>query len=140
MPPPRTAKSPPKPNNSPNSTPTIRDQLAALQADACALVAWTALDLGDYPNSWDHHENAKTAARDVNSPPLTAYVTAQQAVILIDLGDTENAAQQLTHARTLATNNAPPVLRTWLAAATAKASLPPATETTPYAPSTKPTP
>jgi tetratricopeptide (TPR) repeat protein len=98
-------------------TPTIRAQIASLQADAYALAAWTALDLGDYANSWNHHEKAKTAARDANSQPLTAYTTAQQAVILIDLGETENAAQQLTHARTLATNDAPPLLRTWLAAA-----------------------
>jgi tetratricopeptide (TPR) repeat protein len=98
-------------------TPTIRTQIAALQADAYALAAWTALDLGDYANSWDHHEKAKAAARDANSPTLTAYATAQQAVILIDLGETENAAQQLTYARTLATDDTPPVLRTWLAAA-----------------------
>jgi tetratricopeptide (TPR) repeat protein len=48
---------------------------------------------------------------------LLAHATAQQAFILIDMGELEAAAEQLTHARAIAERTAPPLLRSWLAAA-----------------------
>lgn len=98
-------------------SPATRTRLATLLSDASALAGWAALDLGKTRHSWEHHEHAKTAAREADSTSLTAYTTAQQAVILIDLGELDAATEQLAAARSLIPTTGPAVLRAWLAAA-----------------------
>lgn len=92
-------------------------RLAALLTETSALAGWAALDLGQISSSWQHHEDSKSAAHEASSPALTAHVTAQQAVILTDIGETSATALQIAEARTLAADNAPPLLNAWLAAA-----------------------
>ncbi|MBA0125550.1 tetratricopeptide repeat protein [Haloechinothrix sp. YIM 98757] len=94
-----------------------REQLAAVLAEASALAGWESLDRNAVRQAWMHHETAKTAAREAESPELLAHATAQQAFILIDLDEPSTAVDQLAHARALAGHTAPALLRAWLAAA-----------------------
>jgi tetratricopeptide (TPR) repeat protein len=97
-------------------TPATRTRLAELLSDAWSLAGWAALDLGHLTRSWQHHEQARAAAREADSPALLAHATAQQAVILIDLGDTDAALDQLDAARDAA-SAVPAVFGAWLTAA-----------------------
>jgi transcriptional regulator with XRE-family HTH domain len=94
-----------------------RQALASVLTDAATLAGWQALDRAAIRQAWDLHEKAKAAAREAGSPVLLAHATAQQAFILIDIGEFAAAAEQLADARALAEHTAPPLLRTWLAAA-----------------------
>ena len=94
-----------------------RQALAGVLVDAATLAGWQALDRAAIRQSWDLHEKAKTAAREAGSPVLLAHATAQQAFILIDMGEVAAAVEQLAYARTVAEHTAPPLLRSWLAAA-----------------------
>ena len=94
-----------------------REALAVVLTEASALAGWEALDRNAIRQAWDHHERAKTSAREANSPTLLAHATAQQAFILIDLGQLDHAVAQLGEARAIARDGAPPLLRAWLAAA-----------------------
>lgn len=94
-----------------------RADLAAVLAEASALAGWQALDRAATAQAWDHHERAKHAAREAESPALLAHAMAQQAIILIDIGETGLAVEQLAEARQLAEHTAPALLRAWLAAA-----------------------
>jgi tetratricopeptide (TPR) repeat protein len=94
-----------------------RAALAGVLTEASALAGWEALDRNAIRQAWEHHETAKTAAREADSPILLAHSTAQQAFILIDLGEPEAAVHQLAEARNLAKQAAPGLLRSWLAAA-----------------------
>jgi tetratricopeptide (TPR) repeat protein len=98
-------------------TPSTRTNLAALLAELSALAGWQALDQNRPRTAWDHHEHAKTAAREADSPALLAHALAQQAVILIDLGETHTAVDQLAQACDLAQPSTPRLLQSWLAAA-----------------------
>src|SRR6266498_315227 len=60
-----------------------------------------ALDRASLALAWQHHETAKTAAREAGSPSLLAYATAQQAFVLVDLGNAEGAVELLDYARSL---------------------------------------
>lgn len=94
-----------------------REALAVVLTEASALAGWEALDRNAIRQAWDHHERAKAAAREANSPFLLAHATAQQAFILIDLDQVGPAVEQLAEARVIAQNATPPLLRAWLAAA-----------------------
>jgi tetratricopeptide (TPR) repeat protein len=94
-----------------------RERLAAILTDARTLAGWTALDRGSQLQAWQYHEDAKVSAREADSPYLLAHATAQQAVILLDIGEPAAAVELLEHARYVAENRAPSLLRTWLAAA-----------------------
>ncbi|ONI77081.1 hypothetical protein ALI144C_33850 [Actinosynnema sp. ALI-1.44] len=94
-----------------------REALAGVLTEASALAGWEALDRAAFNQSWDHHERAKAAAHQAQSPTLLAHATAQQAFILIDLGQVHGAVELLASARTLADHAAPSLLRAWLAAA-----------------------
>ncbi|WP_020673876.1 hypothetical protein [Amycolatopsis nigrescens] len=94
-----------------------REALAGVLTEASALAGWEALDRNAIRQAWEHHETAKTAAREAGSPLLFAHSLAQQAFILVDLGETGPAVEQLAEARTIAKHTAPPLLRSWLAAA-----------------------
>jgi tetratricopeptide (TPR) repeat protein len=98
-------------------TPIIRTSLAAVLAELCALAGWEALDRYAIREAWQHHERAKRAAREAESPALLAHAMAQQAFVLVDIGETESAVEQLSEARAHVKRTAPPLLRAWLAAA-----------------------
>jgi tetratricopeptide (TPR) repeat protein len=94
-----------------------REQLAAALADASTLAGWDALDAGSVGQAWEHHERAKTAARESGSAALLAHATGQQAFILMDIGRTADALALLHEAQEIAGERVPPLLRSWLAAA-----------------------
>jgi tetratricopeptide (TPR) repeat protein len=94
-----------------------RQPLASVLTEASALAGWEALDRNAIRQAWDHHERAKTAALEADSPPLFAHATAQQAFILLDLGELDAAVEQLEDARRHAEHTSPALLRSWLAAA-----------------------
>ncbi|MFB9304931.1 tetratricopeptide repeat protein [Kibdelosporangium philippinense] len=94
-----------------------REALAGILTEASALAGWEALDRAAFNQAWDHHERAKAAAHQAESPVLLAHATAQQAFILIDLGEIRGAVDLLESARSVAEHTAPSLLRAWLAAA-----------------------
>jgi tetratricopeptide (TPR) repeat protein len=94
-----------------------RTALAGLLSELGALAGWEALDRYEVGRAWEHHELAKQAARDANSPTLLAHAVAQQAFILSELGEVHLAVAQLAEARNLVERTAPRLLRAWLAAA-----------------------
>jgi tetratricopeptide (TPR) repeat protein len=94
-----------------------REALAVVLTDASTLAGWEALDRNAIRQAWDHHERAKSAAREADSPLLLAHATAQQAFILIELDQVDQAVEQLAQARALVNDKAPALLRAWLAAA-----------------------
>jgi len=98
-------------------TPTVRAALASVLSELGALAGWEALDKYEIGRSWEHHELAKQAARDADSPGLLAHAVAQQAFILSELGEINLAIVQLAEARNLVKRTAPRLLRAWLAAA-----------------------
>src|SRR4051812_36386643 len=93
-----------------------RTALAGALAEASALAGWLALDRDDHDQAWRHHERAKHAAREANSPVLLAHATAQESFILVGLDEAEPAATQVAHARALA-DGGPALMSAWLAAA-----------------------
>ena len=93
-----------------------RTALAGALAEASALAGWLALDRDDHDQAWRHHERAKHAAREADSPVLLAHATAQEAFILVGLNDADSAATQVAHARALA-DGGPALMSAWLAAA-----------------------
>src|SRR6266496_1882241 len=93
-----------------------REALAAVLAEAATLAGWEALDRASLALAWQHHETAKTAAREAGSPSLLAYATAQQAFVLVDLGNAEGAVELLDYARSLYPTGYD-LLHCWLAAA-----------------------
>jgi hypothetical protein len=97
--------------------PGIRVDLAVLLAELNALAGWVALDRGEITSAWDHHELAKCAAREANSPALLAHSLAQQALVLIDIHHPNAAIRQLRGARDMVRRTVSPVLQSWLAAA-----------------------
>lgn len=94
-----------------------RTTLAGVVTEASTLAGWEALDRNAIGQAWEHYERAKAAAREASSPALLAHATAEQAFVLIDIGEVAAAVDQLSHARELAEGAAPPLLRSWLAAA-----------------------
>ncbi|WP_132123993.1 hypothetical protein [Actinocrispum wychmicini] len=98
-------------------SPDARARLAALLAELCMLAGWQALDLRNATESWEHYEQAKSAASESNSEAFEAQTAAQQAFVLIDIEKTSDAAALLAESREKATNSSPAVIRAWLAAA-----------------------
>lgn len=94
-----------------------REELAAALTDASTLAGWDTLDSGSIRQAWDHHEQAKTAARESGSAALLAHATGQQAFILTDIGNTTDALTLLQEAQRIAGDRTPRLLRAWLAAA-----------------------
>lgn len=93
-----------------------REQLAAALADASTLAGWDALDTGSVRQAWEHHEQAKTAARESGSAALLAHATGQQAFILLDIGNAADALTLLQEAQAIAGDRVPRLLQAWLAA------------------------
>jgi tetratricopeptide (TPR) repeat protein len=72
---------------------------------------------GSVGQAWEHHERAKTAARESGSAALLAHATGQQAFILMDIGRSADALALLHEAQDIAGDRVPALLRAWLAAA-----------------------
>jgi transcriptional regulator with XRE-family HTH domain len=100
-----------------SAAPTDRAALAEVLADAAMLAGWEALDRGSLKLAWQHHEVAKSAAREAGSAALLAYATGQQAFILIELEMYPEAVQLLEDADAAGRGKTAGLLRTWLAAA-----------------------
>src|SRR5205823_7842782 len=92
-----------------------RERLAAALAEAAALAGWLALDHADVRRAWHLHEQAKSAAHESGDRNVLAHVTAQQACVLLDSSEPAAAATLTDHARSLAGDKAPRLLRVWLA-------------------------
>jgi hypothetical protein len=99
----------------------IREQLAAVLADAGALAGWQTLDGGFLSQAWRHYEIAKTAAREARSDALLAHAMAEQSFALLDVGEQQLAVELVGEARVLTGRAGPPLLTAWLHAAEAEA-------------------
>jgi hypothetical protein len=97
-----------------------RERLAAALAEAAALAGWLALDHADIQRAWHLHEQAKSAAHESGDRDVLAHVTAQQACVLLDSSEPAAAAAVIEHARSLAGDKAPRLLRAWLVATKAE--------------------
>jgi hypothetical protein len=95
---------------------TTSRALATVLTDAHTLAGWQSLDRGEVTAAWDHYRCACDAARAAESPALLAHALAERAVVLADIGRTDDSAAMSTHAREVG-RHAPPLLRSWLAAA-----------------------
>jgi hypothetical protein len=98
-------------------TPGTREQLAALLSELHTLAGWQALDLGYITNSWQHYDQAKTAALDSGIEPFEAHTAAEQAFVLLEIGETQSAVDLLATTRETAGRKCSRLLRSWLAAA-----------------------
>lgn len=94
--------------------PRKRVHLAAVLSDAEALAGWVALDLGDVDRSWAHHESARLAAHEADSPALLAHAMVQQAFVLTEINEPTNAIDLVREARKTAGNAVPARLVSWL--------------------------
>jgi hypothetical protein len=95
----------------------IRRERAAALADAAALSAWQALDVGATDRAWRGFELAKAAAREANDLALFAHAQAEQAYILLDLGRRVDALTAVSAARERAAGQVAPRVEAWLDAA-----------------------
>jgi hypothetical protein len=101
--------------------PRVREALAAVVADAGALVGWQALDIGAVGQAWRHYELAKHAAREADGAALLAHAMGEQSFALVDLGQAPMAVELIREAQTIADGRGPRLLGAWLHAAEAEA-------------------
>ncbi|MEV5496993.1 XRE family transcriptional regulator [Nonomuraea fuscirosea] len=102
--------------------PRIRAQLAHLLAETASLAGWQAINTVALNDAWNHYERAKAAAREAEDAAVLAYVSGEQAYVLMDLGRPAEAAELLQHIHATHRDRIPARLRTWLAAAEAEAA------------------
>jgi hypothetical protein len=100
--------------------PSLRQPLAAVLADAAALAAWQALDVGAVNRAWQYHETARYAALEARNTVLLTHAMAQQAFVLVDIGEPEAAMQLVYEATREAGTAVPDRFRAWLLAAEAE--------------------
>lgn len=100
--------------------PSIRRPLAAVLADAAAIAAWQALDLGAINRAWSYHETARAAALEAQDVVLLTHAMAQQAMVLLEVGDVASARELVQVALTEAGTKVPDRFRAWLHAAQAE--------------------
>jgi hypothetical protein len=91
-----------------------RTSLAGELSDAEALAAWVALDMSDVGAAWRHHEAARLAAREAESPALLAHAMVQQAFVLTEIGEAGSALDLVREAHSNATGAVPELLISWL--------------------------
>jgi transcriptional regulator with XRE-family HTH domain len=97
-----------------------RRPLAQLLADAAALAAWQALDVGAVEQAWRSFETATAASRQADDPASYAFARLEQAHVLTELCQPSTAADlaesvwREVHAAVV------PVVKCWVAAATAE--------------------
>ncbi|WP_067179909.1 hypothetical protein [Microtetraspora niveoalba] len=102
--------------------PGIRAQLAHVLAETESLAGWQAINTGALNDAWTHYENAKAAAREADDPAVLAYVSAEQAYVLMDLGQPAQATELLQYIHATYGDRIPDRLRTWLSAAEAESA------------------
>ncbi|MEW9553926.1 XRE family transcriptional regulator [Nonomuraea sp. NPDC050783] len=102
--------------------PTIRAQLAHLLAETASLAGWQAINTLALNDAWTHYERAKAAAYEADDAALLAYVSGEQAYVLMELGRPAEATELLQHVHQQHRHHTPARLRTWLSAAEAEAA------------------
>jgi tetratricopeptide (TPR) repeat protein len=95
----------------------VRQSLAAVVVDACALAGWQSLDRADPARAWDYYTQGLAAAAESESPALRSYAMAAQSVVLLDLGETQAALAMTEHAWQVANGRVPPIVAAWLSGA-----------------------
>jgi hypothetical protein len=100
--------------------PSVRQPLAAVLADAAALAAWQALDVGAVDRAWRYHEVARYAALEARDTVLLTHAMAQQAFVLVDIGEFNAATDLVREAAREAGTAVPDRFRAWLLAAEAE--------------------
>lgn len=100
--------------------PSVRRPLASVLADAAALAAWQALDVGAINRAWQYHETARYAALEARNPVLLTHAMAQQAFVLVDVGEVSSAVELVRESRREAGTAVPPRFQAWLRAAEAE--------------------
>jgi tetratricopeptide (TPR) repeat protein len=101
-------------------TPSRREKLALVLADAAALAGWQAIDTGRLAAAWDHFETATAAAREAKDGALLAFAAGEQAYVLVDLGQPAEALDKVRAVHDQAGSGVPHLLRGWLHAAEAE--------------------
>ncbi|WP_431898914.1 XRE family transcriptional regulator [Nonomuraea sp. bgisy101] len=102
--------------------PGIRAQLAHLLAETASLAGWQAINSLALNDAWNHYERAKAAAAQAEDPAVLAYVSGEQAYVLMELGRPGEATELLQHVHAVNGGHLPARLRTWLSAAEAEAA------------------
>jgi transcriptional regulator with XRE-family HTH domain len=97
-----------------------RKPLAQLLADAAALAAWQALDVGAVEQAWRSFETATAASRQAEDPALYAFARLEQAHVLTELGQASTAADLAECVWREVGVATAPAMRCWMAAATAE--------------------
>jgi len=97
-----------------------RQPLAQLLADAAALAAWQALDLGATDQAWRFFETASRAAQQAGDPQLYAFSRMEQAHVLSDLASAGVAAELATSVWEHSNKRVSLPMKCWLAAGTAE--------------------
>ncbi|MEV0382767.1 XRE family transcriptional regulator [Nonomuraea sp. NPDC050643] len=100
----------------------IRTRLAHLLAETSSLAGWQAINTLALNDAWTHYERAKAAAYEAEDPALLAYVSGEQAYVLIELGRPAEATELLHHVHAQHRTRLPARMRTWLSAAKAEAA------------------
>lgn len=100
--------------------PGIRAQLAHVLAETASLAGWQAIHTGALNDAWNHYEQAKAAAREADDPAVLAYVSGEQAYVLMELGRPAEATELLQYIHATYRDRIPARLRTWMAAAEAE--------------------
>ncbi|MPZ96231.1 MAG: XRE family transcriptional regulator [Propionibacteriales bacterium] len=100
--------------------PSVRRPLAAVLADAAAIAAWQALDIGVINRAWSYHEKARAAALEAQDVVLLTHAMAQQAMVLLEVGDVASARELAQVALDEAGTKVPERFRAWLHAAEAE--------------------
>jgi tetratricopeptide (TPR) repeat protein len=102
--------------------PGVRAQLAHLLAETASLAGWQAINSVALNDAWNHYEHAKAAACEADDPAVLAYVSGEQAYVLMELGRPAEATELLQHIHAIHHGRVPARLRTWLCAAEAEAA------------------
>ncbi|SEL57619.1 hypothetical protein [Nonomuraea pusilla] len=102
--------------------PGMRAELAHLLAETASLAGWQAINALALKDAWHHYEQAKAAAYEADDPAVLAYVSGEQAYVLMELGRPAEATELLQHVHAQHHARVPARLRTWLSAAEAEAA------------------
>ncbi|MEU0570313.1 XRE family transcriptional regulator [Nonomuraea sp. NPDC005983] len=102
--------------------PGLRADLAHLLAETASLAGWQAINTLALNDAWTHYERAKAAAYEADDAALLAYVSGEQAYVLMELGRPAEATELLQHVHEQHGAHVPARLRTWLSAAEAEAA------------------
>jgi tetratricopeptide (TPR) repeat protein len=101
-------------------SPSRRQRLAGVLADAAALAGWQAIDMGRLSHAWDSYELAAAAAREADDASLLAHAAGEQAYVLLDLGEPAQGLEKVRSTRESAGGSIPALLRCWMNAAEAE--------------------